>query len=677
MIKFITKSSYEHKNKFWFNDELKQLKKKKQVYKLNNKNDSDYNENLKKFKKQSRKIQRCNIKIMANKKFYKLEKLKSLPDKNKFWRTISKHKSNNDAKNEVLIDPDSLFTHYFNIFGSTNLINSGKDQEIRKKNTEIDGTLFRNIDINEFDLEFALRDTKNSHVCGPDGISSVMIKNCTSEFIFTKIFNLFLHIFADGNFPLNFNSSFIKSILKDFKKPQDSLNNIRPISISNVFSQIFERILLSKMPALRESSDFQFGYKAATSCTHAIFSVKECIFPYLTKNKKVFGVTLDVQKAFDSLWRDALYFKLSKSFPSEFVILLKRYYSTHKSFIKTDIIFPKVLNIINGVKQGGILSPFLYNFFINDLIVKIDNIKLGLNFFDILNLSIVNFADDTFLLSDNLKNMQTMLDICNDYGIEYNITYNPKKTYLIIFSKYPIENSFDYNLFLNNVKINSVNSITYLGYKLNYNLNCNEEVMENFKCVKNSLFSLYTLGMRPNGLNPFVQSLIYKTFCLSKFLYGLEVTSLNLTTLKKLNVEQNMIIRYMIGLHKNCHMSDLLVILRIFNIQELYTLYKLIFIKNLKNNKICSKIFNYLCNSLNNYNSRSPSFARDMNNLTNFLNLDICNISDNIEIVISKFKTDTFAYDKDDEVFIFLKDSLNNLNKNNYRKLLNDHLLNL
>jgi hypothetical protein len=51
-----------------------------------------------------------------------------------------------------------------------------------------------------------------------------------------------------------------------------------------------------------------------------------------------------------------------------------------------------------------------------------------------------------------------------------------------------------------------------------------------------------------------------------------------------------------------------------------------------------------------------------MNNLTNFLNLDVCNISDNIEIVISKFKTDTYAYDKDNEVFIFLKDSFNNLN---------------
>jgi hypothetical protein len=109
--------------------------------------------------------------------------------------------------------------------------------------------------------------------------------------------------------------------------------------------------------------------------------------------------------------------------------------------------------------------------------------------------------------------MQKMLNICSDYGIENNIIYNPNKTYLIIFSKSILDSSFEYSLFLNNVKIKRVNSIIYLGYKLNHNLNCNEDAIDKFKIVKNNLFSLYNLGLRPNGLNPFVQSFIYKTFC--------------------------------------------------------------------------------------------------------------------------------------------------------------------
>jgi hypothetical protein len=60
-------------------------------------------------------------------------------------------------------------------------------------------------------------------------------------------------------------------------------------------------------------------------------------------------------------------------------------------------IFPKFLKIINGVKQGGILSPFLFNYFIDDIIVHIASLNLGLNFHNILNLSISVFADDIFL----------------------------------------------------------------------------------------------------------------------------------------------------------------------------------------------------------------------------------------------------------------------------------------
>jgi hypothetical protein len=138
-----------------------------------------------------------------------------------------------------------------------------------------------------------------------------------------------------------------------------------------------------------------------------------------------------------------------------------------------------------------------------------------------------------------------------------------------------------------------------------------------------------------------------------------------------------MLIRYMIGLHKNCHMSDLLVVLKIFNIQELYTLYKLIFIKNLKNNEICNLIFEYLCNNLTKFNSRSLSFGRDLNNLSSFFNLDISSIKENVQSLITKFKDETFAFDKDNEAFLFLNDSLKNINNGDHRKLLNFHLLNL
>jgi hypothetical protein len=67
-------------------------------------------------------------------------------------------------------------------------------------------------------------------------------------------------------------------------------------------------------------------------------------------------------------------------------------------------------------------------------------------------------------------------------------------------------------------------------------------------------------------------------------------------------MEQNTLIRFMIGLHKNFHMSDLLITLNILDIDELITFYKLTFIKNLKKNKICLLIFEYVCENLISFN---------------------------------------------------------------------------
>jgi hypothetical protein len=110
--------------------------------------------------------------------------------------------------------------------------------------------------------------------------------------------------------------------------------------------------------------------------------------------------------------------------------LLKLFYSEHLALIKNNCIFPTLLKIVNGVKQEGILSPFLFNYFINDLIVHISNFNLGLSFNDVLNFGISAFADDIFLLIFSRDFLGIMLDEVSRYGIDYNIKFYPDKSYL-------------------------------------------------------------------------------------------------------------------------------------------------------------------------------------------------------------------------------------------------------
>jgi hypothetical protein len=99
-------------------------------------------------------------------------------------------------------------------------------------------------------------------------------------------------------------------LIKDKKKSNKDLGNQRPITISNAIAQLFERILLEKMPILKKTNRAQFGFKYKSSCSHAIFTLKETILNYTENGSSCYIVSLDAEKAFDRVWRDGLLYKL-------------------------------------------------------------------------------------------------------------------------------------------------------------------------------------------------------------------------------------------------------------------------------------------------------------------------------------------------------------------------------
>ena len=106
------------------------------------------------------------------------------------------------------------------------------------------------IQISWSELKCAINSLMKSNVAGHDSISSNMILNTNDSFLRSKILYFFRFMLKYGVIPNGFNMSNIISISKDKSKPQNDLSNLRPISISNVFSQLFERIISYKMPEI-------------------------------------------------------------------------------------------------------------------------------------------------------------------------------------------------------------------------------------------------------------------------------------------------------------------------------------------------------------------------------------------------------------------------------------------
>ena len=121
--------------------------------------------------------------------------------------------------------------------------------------------------------------------------------------------------------------------------------------------------------------------------------------------------------------------------------------------------------ICNGVRQGGILSPRLFALYVNQLTNQLIACKECCYFNDMC-INHVLYADDIYLLALTASAMQTLLDVCYEYGIDNDILFNPIKSVCTVFKPKA------YKLYLPTVFIGSdalkfIKESKYLGFTFN------------------------------------------------------------------------------------------------------------------------------------------------------------------------------------------------------------------
>ena len=85
----------------------------------------------------------------------------------------------------------------------------------------------------------------------------------------------------------------------------------------------------------------------------------------------------------------------------------------------------------NGVKQGGVLSPYLFAVYIDPLINKIRNSGVGCKIGFLVS-NVFVYADDLIILSPTITALKHLVNICEDYGRDFELKFNPDKCYLLI-----------------------------------------------------------------------------------------------------------------------------------------------------------------------------------------------------------------------------------------------------
>ena len=78
------------------------------------------------------------------------------------------------------------------------------------------------------------------------------------------------------------------------------------------------------------------------------------------------------------------------------------------------------------LKQGGILSPYLFNFFMNELLMDNDRQNFGATIGK-LNISLISYCDNLIILSPYVNHVNILLQMCSDYAKKWKLIFNTYK----------------------------------------------------------------------------------------------------------------------------------------------------------------------------------------------------------------------------------------------------------
>ena len=207
----------------------------------------------------------------------------------------------------------------------------------------------------------------------------------------------------------------------------------------------------------------QLGFTSNSSTQHAIFIVREISKHYLKKNKNVWICSIDSFKAFDRVWRNGLLYKLIPKSQQIDWRMLKMYYDVVVCYIAYGDEVTSIFKTKTGVKQGGTLSPKLYNAYIADIVVKINEVQDGVFIGDI-KLNIIIYADDILLLSNTKVGMAKMLNKLLVYMVMWKIVINWHKTNYLLVGKTKLLIS---PVLVEGIEVKRVKEIKYLGFHIN------------------------------------------------------------------------------------------------------------------------------------------------------------------------------------------------------------------
>ena len=205
----------------------------------------------------------------------------------------------------------------------------------------------------------------------------------------------------------------------------------------------------------------------------------------------------------------------------------------------------RFFHTLNGVKQGGILSPILFCVYFGKLLNRVNGSGIGCHLGQ-LSFTGIRYADDVALLAPSIEALQQLVNICENFAEEYCVKFNVNKTMCISIGGKGHPPRRNITLYGSPIMWN--NSVKHLGNIITSDLSDYDDIR-----VKKGIFisQVNKLNNKFTFAQCNIKGVLLQPYCCSW--YGCQTWDLDSKHVRQINIEWNKAVRRTLNIPRTTH----------------------------------------------------------------------------------------------------------------------------
>ena len=327
-------------------------------------------------------------------------------------------------------------------------------------------------EITDKEMETAIKKLKRTKSVGPDEIPNEIFIEADkhTKKILKETIN---RIHDTEEIPESWLEGHIKRLYKG-KGKKGKCSNERGITLASNIGKVYERILNERIKEKVNITEAQGGGITGNATVDHLVVLKEAMREIKSRGKTAYIVFLDVQKAYDKAWLDAILHTMYKNGVNGKNLEMMRKMNTNLTAkIQTKYGLTRRIKIKDSIRQGGVLSVIEYAALMDEITKEMRRKDQGLKMNNGEVLEDLLWMDDVALIHDNIKSMQKMLDTTLHVSLINHVEFGIPKCKVIRSGPGPKT-----QLEMNGKILEEVTAYKYLGDMVNSKGNLKDQITE-------------------------------------------------------------------------------------------------------------------------------------------------------------------------------------------------------